>query len=149
MLSILNKDDLRGWSNKSEYSLSFEMLSNVPVYLSLHRINNQKYSAPFSDLIKKASSGEIEFLLFTLNYIDDKTLLKQIFDKGIVNRKILDTEYGIEGGLMAKPMRVTDLTINKFAGKLKTNLGFKLRERYTPAKINIARQKILAQLAAQ
>ena len=146
LLSIRDKDDLRYWTNNREIFFDAEIFSNVPVYLSLNRIDNQKYSAPFGDLIKKASSGEIEFLLFTLNYIDDKILLKQIFDKGIVNRKILASEYGIEGGLMANPMRMMDLTVNRFADKLKLNLGFKTQERYTPSKINIARQKITAQI---
>ncbi len=149
LLSIRNKENLSYWTNNREIFFDAEILSTVPVYLSLYRIDKQKYVVPFSDLIKKASSGEIEFLLFTLNYIDDKTLLKQIFDKGIVNHKILASEYGIEGGLMPNPLRMADLTVNRFAEKLDVNLGFKLQEtRYSSSKLNIARQKITAKLAA-
>ncbi len=149
LLPIRDKENLKYWTDNREIFFDAEILSNVPVYLSLYRIDKQKYFALFSDLIKKASSGEIEFLLFTLNYVDDKILLKQIFDKGIVNRKILASEYGIEGGLMPNPMRMADLTVNQFVSKLNLNLGFKLQEtRYSPAKINLARQKISAKLAA-
>ena len=149
LLSIRNKDDLRNWTANREIYFTAEILSTVPVYLSLYRIDKQKYFSLFGDLIKKASSSEIEFLLFTLNYIDDKDLLKQIFDKGIISRKILASEYEIEGGLVPNPMRVVDLTVNRFAEKLDINLGFKLQEtRYSPNKLNIARRKITAKLAA-
>ena len=147
LLSIRQRKDVRYWTDNREIGFAADIVSTVPVYLSLFRLDNQKYFQPFSDAVKKASSGEIEFLLYTLEYIDDPTLLKMIFAKGIVSRKILESEYGIEGGLMPGALRIGDVTINQFAKKLNLNLGFKLREtRYAPGKFNLARQKITAAL---
>lgn len=148
LLSIPAKTSLNYWTNNRAIGFETEIPSTVPVYLSLYRIDRQKYAAPLTDLIKKAAPGEIEFLLFTLGYVDDPALLKLIFEKGIVNRKVLPSEYGIEGELLANSMRTNDLTVNQFARKLDLDLGFKIQEtRYAPTKIVRARRKIAAKLA--
>ena len=149
LLSIPTKTSLAYWTNDQTNGFDMEIDSTVPVYLSLYRIERGKYAARFAELVTKTSSGEIEFLLYALNYIDDSALLKLIFEKGIVDRKILPSEYGFEGDPPASPIRTKDLTVTQFARKLNLNLGFKVQEtRYSPKKINIARQKIAAKLAA-
>jgi hypothetical protein len=143
LLTIPADTDTRYWTENREITFGSEILTTVPVHLSLYRINKEKYHLSFADLIRKASPGEIEFLLFTLNYINDPALLKLIFEKGIAVRKVLPSGYGNHGELLSNSLRLADLTVNTFAEKLDLNLGFERQETaYAAKKLALAKQKI-------
>ena len=91
------------------------------------------------------------FLLANLNLIEDPNTLKTIFNAAIIDDSPLDPvfiEFGVPHPNPKYEPRLLDLAVNKYAERLKINLGFKLEEakRYSKTQVFIARRKILVEI---
>lgn len=117
LLSV-ETDETFGFRSVKDGCFGTTVKLNAPLSLSLYRINRAKHYERLKTAIARADSADSEFFLCSIKYIDDKNLLKALFEKGIKNPAILESAYGIEGQLPSSPERIKDLTVFQFVKKL-------------------------------
>lgn len=147
-LLAVKTDRKFGYISKKDDCFVGDIKITVPTYLSLYRINPDKYRDSLLQRAAKTDIDNLGLLLCSVKYIEDKQLLKTVFEKGIKINDILYTEIGIEGQILPNSARIKDFTIFKFAEKFQINLGTKVDYvvRYSPHKINSVTRNIRQKL---
>ena len=103
-------------------------------------------------LIEQSRSAEYKdytYLLEKLSLIEEAETLRILFQIFVYDTRLYVTHIDPSPPeMLAGEPRVLDLAINKFAERLKLNVGFKLEDdkRYTQRQVNLARRIILTKL---